>query len=152
MLSALPEMDRRHHDRCAAEEDHKKMRLPLLTCAESKKLFKNALQAVIDKFLDKCFLVTHDFKVLRRALVMACERAELNPNEIVGEAWNECRMDTDTLRAIEIRDAAAAEKAAKKNKKSPGQKNIGEKDKDGNVIDDGSTAEPASDVKKKKVS
>lgn len=59
-------------------------------------------------------------------------------------------MDSDTLRAIKIREEAAAEKAAKKDKKSPGQKKIGETDKEGNVIDDGSTAEPASEVKRRK--
>lgn len=150
MLTALPEMERRHHERCDAEEDHKRLRLPLLTCGESKKLFKKTLDAVIEKFLDKCFLVTHDFKVMRRAVQILCERHGENPNEIVGQAWNECNMDSDTLRAIKIREEAAAEKAAKKDKKSPGQKKIGETDKEGNVIDDGSTAEPASEVKRRK--
>ena len=139
------EMQKRHGQRCDREKESREIKLPLITDNESVSLFKKVLAGIQTKFLDACFLVTHDFKVLTAALRAVCIKSGVSIDEAIAAAWEEVRMDTETERVLSIR------LSKEKPEEHPGQMKLGTVDKKGKVKDDGSKAEPASEVKTSKL-
>lgn len=148
-LTTWNEMQSRDAKRCAVEKDIAALKLPPRGCTESKKLFKKVMTQLDNEFEDACFLVTHDFKVMKLALQDACLKANLNINDVIGSAWDTASLKAEEKAELDLRSVAANE--------NPDQIKIGSKDKNGTVDkkgkvkDDGSEAEPASEVKKTKL-
>lgn len=144
------EICNREKKRAQVNEDRKKLTLPPRGCVESKKLYTKLLKENDNDFEDACFLLEWDQKVTRMALQNAALAAGKSVEQFIAEAASTVRLSAEE-------EAEKNERSVKKGE-DPNQMKIGAKDKNGTVDkkgkvkDDGSTAEPASDVTTKKAS
>lgn len=139
------EIQNREKKRAQINEDRKKLTLPPRGCVESKKLYTKLLKENDNDFEDACFLLEWDQKVMRLALQAAALQAGKAVEQFIVDAASTVRLSAEEESEKNVRSV--------NNGEDPNQLKIGAKDKNGTVDkkgkvkDDGSTAEPASEVK-----
>lgn len=144
-MTALSEMEKRHAKRCQKIHESKLLKPPTISDCDSLKEHNKVLKDLQSDFLNECFLVDTDFRVLVAALRRACERVRpaLDVESLCDEIWREQRLDpevADILNRRKMEEAEAREKEFKKHGKIadiPGQTKLFESD---------SFAEPAGPV------
>lgn len=128
-MTALLEMEKRHARRCQKINESKQIKPPTLSDCDSLKEHNKILKDLQSDFLNECFLVDTDFRVLVSALRRACERVRpaLDAESLCDEVWREQRLEpevADILNRRKMEEAEAREKEFKKNGKIadiPGQ-------------------------------
>ena len=150
MSTKLNEIQLRLHKRIEAEEAVRKMKPPHLLSIGAKKAFDEVYKEMREDYLDACLMETHDMRFLI-ALIEELRSVGVNIDMWEDLVWTKQTIDADlqdALDALEAKEAAAREKAAKSDKQQgelEGQQKLEVNGGKFKVKDDGSEAEPASE-------
>jgi hypothetical protein len=145
---ALNELERRQTTRQINETSMLNMRHPALVSDEAVKAYIEARKRFRKSYDDTLLMLTTDVNRLLWALKEVCMATGRQPYDEFDKAVKAVSIPSQIENLIDSKASKEAEKAAKAGKEIPGQKKL--KSKDGKLVDDGSTAEAASDVISKK--
>lgn len=156
------EIQKRNGERITAEEGYANLAKPHMLSEASQKDYKKSLKSWTDRFLEASLMVTWDFRVLEHAInSMQIDHPEIAVGQYITKAGEEIKVSRHTeailaKRAAEKEEAElkAMEKAAKAMRKQSKaaeayHKASGEVEGQLKIFkpkDDGSQAEPASEV------
>lgn len=137
------EIEKRLGRRIQAEKDIKGLKPPNLLSSDAMKDFQKIYKEKREEYLDNSLMETHDMQVLLSAIDIAIGPA--HAGEFLTIAWERKQLDPEIQKYLDLRASEEAEKRAKAEKSDKKQGEIDGQTK--LVIDDGSLAVPASEVK-----
>lgn len=137
------EIEKRLGRRIQAEKDIKGLKAPNLLSSDAMKDFQKIYKEKREEYLDNSLMETHDMQVLLSALDHGCGKGYAD--NYIQWAWEDRQIDPEIQKYLDLRASEEAEKRIKAEKSDKKQGEIDGQTK--LVIDDGSLAVPAGEVK-----
>ena len=138
----LQEIEKRHAKRCEITSRSRKLTPPILTDSEHVKEHGKDIKEMQTEYLNACWLVEYDMRLLLHVLrqfvsdAVLAEAFEYAKKDVKFDDWLRERLEE--IARIETEKAEKSEKKDGQPKDLPGQQKL-------KVKDDGSTAEAASE-------